>query len=161
MSSAPASASSISLTVLVHRPGRLMAIAAGATLVVGAGLLLVFQWGGGFGRGWLNLLLMVPAVVGFAAIMRTGTTRCAVLIEPLQLTVRSLDSSQLLGRTREAICAWTDVRTTAWVGENGDELRLDFTRTPRALVFSGLRRDLDALEQAVSRYRPARIPPST
>ena len=138
------------ITALVHRPGRLMAVAAAAMLIVGAGLLLVFQWGGGFGRGWLNLLLMVPAVVGFVAIMRTGTTRCEVILESHQLTVRSLDSSQLLGRTREVTYAWADVRVVAWVGENSDELRLDFAHAPRSLVFSGRRSDLEILERATA-----------
>jgi hypothetical protein len=146
------------VTVLVHRPGRLMAIAAGATLVVGAGLLLVFQWGGGFGRGWLNLLLMVPAVVGFVAIMRTGTTRCEVIIEDQQMTVRSLDSSQLLGRTREATCAWTEVRATSWVGDGSDELRIDFNASPRALVFSGARRDLEILAAAANKHGSSQTP---
>jgi hypothetical protein len=136
------------ITVLVHRPGRLIALAVAAMLVVTGGLLLALQWGHGFGRGWLNLLLMVPAVAGFVAIMRTGTTRCEVEWSAEQLVVRSLDSSQLLGRTREAVYAWSDVVATAWVGEDGDELRLNFARAPRALVFSGLKRDLDALAAA-------------
>ena len=59
--------------------------------------------------------------------------------------VRSLDSSQLLGRTREASYDWSDVISTAWVGEDGDELRIDLASAPRALVFSGVRGDLERL----------------
>jgi hypothetical protein len=131
-----------------------MAIAAGATLVVAGGLLVAFQWSTGPGRGWLTLVLMVPAVVGFVAIMRTGTTRCTVELGAGRLVVRSVDSSQLLGRTREVAVAWTDVQAAAWVGEDGDELRLDFVRAPRALVFAGTRRDLEALHAAAAAARP-------
>jgi hypothetical protein len=133
----------------------MLTLVAVAMLVIGAGVLLALQWTGPGGRGWWNLALMIPAVAGFVAIMRTGTSRCEVELGAERIVVRSLDSSQLLGPSREVLYPWTDVVDTAWVGEDSDELRINFARAPRALVFSGIRRDLDALAAAVQARRTA------
>lgn len=153
MPSMPPPPSSPPLMLLVHRPGRSIALAAGATFGLVGALLLAYQLSASAGRPWLNLLLLVPIIVGFVAIMRTGTTRCEVAPDEHQLVLRSIDSSQLLGRTREATFRWSDVRALQWVGEDHDELRVDFARTPRALVFSGGRRDLTALHAAITQRR--------
>ena len=86
--------------------------------------------------------------------MRTGTTRCEIEIGQERLLVRSVDSSQLLGRTREAIYPWAEVRASRWLGDSEDQLRLDFTSAPRALVFSGAKRELAALHEAVQSQKP-------
>lgn len=137
------------LTLLVHRPGRMVAIVAAAVLAAGAALVLVLQFNSDVGRGSWTLALMVPMMVGFAAIMRTGTSRCEVELGQRELVVRSVDSSQILGRRREVGYGWDEVRSTAWVGKSGDQLRLDFATAPRALVFSGTRRDLETLAAAI------------
>lgn len=137
------------LMLLVHRPGRMMTIIAAAVLVVGGIVLIALQSRNGPGTGWWSIALLLPMVVGFAAIMRTGTTRCEVLPGEHALVVRSVDGSQLLGRGREVAFRWFEIRGAAWGGRAGAELRVRFASSPAVLVFSGPRRDLEMLRQVV------------
>lgn len=135
------------ITLLVHRPGRMVAIVAAVVLVGAGGILIALQYSNAISRGW-SLLLMVPMVVGFVALMRTGTTRCEVELGSRKLVLRSIDSSQLLGRTREVAYAWEEVRAARWLGREGGALRIDFRASPPALVFEGAPKNLAVLAAA-------------
>ncbi len=153
MPAAPSTSPTPPLTMLVHRPGRMVAIVATAILVLGGVAVLALQLGVGVGRGWWSLAIMVPVVAGYLAIMRTGATRCEVEISERELVLRSVDSSRLLGASREVSYTWDEVRGATWVGRQPQELRLDFDALPKALVFAGARRGLEMLATAAGSAR--------